>query len=182
MIDKRRHDDTQLFVQNLAYIEHTNAYFKCNKILKLSDQHKLQVSNYIFQLSHSNINEEIESSLLINNQIHSHNTNTNNQMSILCMNRFFLGTWNSVPDVFKVNVSFSMFKSKVRNFYLEKYQKILGRHYDCIFFLTCLQMWFFKCNCFWVLWWSEVRFSSPYGSTRDNKLYLTLTTMGAVVR
>ena len=158
MIDKRRDDDTQLFVQNLAYIEHTNADFKCNKILKLSDQHKLQVSTYIFQLSHSNINEEIESSLLINNQIHNHNTNTNYQMSILCMNRSKtkhcvlhndMITWNSLPDVFKVNVSFSMFKSKVRKYYLEKYQKILGRHYDCIFFLTCLQMWFFKCNWFW---------------------------------
>ena len=33
--------------------------------------------------------------------------------------------WNSLPDIFKVNISFSMFKSKVRNFYLEKYQKIL---------------------------------------------------------
>ena len=30
-------------------------------------------------------------------------------------------TWNYLPDIFKVNVSFSMFKSKVRNFYLEKY-------------------------------------------------------------
>ena len=52
-----------------------------SKILKLSDQYKLQVSNYIFQLLHSNIDEEIESSLLINNQIHSHNARTNNQMS-----------------------------------------------------------------------------------------------------
>ena len=74
-------------INNPAYNEHTNAYFKCNKILKLSDQNKLQVSNYIFQLLHSNIDEEIESSLLTNNQIHSHNTRTNNQMSILRVNR-----------------------------------------------------------------------------------------------
>ena len=26
-------------INNLAYNEHTKAYFKCNKILKLSDQH-----------------------------------------------------------------------------------------------------------------------------------------------
>ena len=32
-----------------------------------SIQYKFQVSNYIFQLLHSNIDEEIESSLLINN-------------------------------------------------------------------------------------------------------------------
>ena len=117
-------------INNLAYNEHTNAYFKCNKILKLSDQYKLQVSNYVFQVLHSNIDDEIESSLLINNQIHSHNTRTNNQMSILRVNRSKtkhsvlhngLITWNSLNDIFKVNVSFSMFKSKVRNFYLEKY-------------------------------------------------------------
>ena len=50
-------------INNLAYNEHTNAYFKCNKILKLSDQYKLQVSNYIFQVLHSNIDVEMESSL-----------------------------------------------------------------------------------------------------------------------
>ena len=117
-------------INNLAYNEHTNAYFKCNKILKLSDQYKLQVLNYLFQVLHSNIDEEIKSSLLINNQFHSHNTRTNNQMSILRVNRSKtkhcvlqngMITWNSIPDIFKVNVSFSMFKSNVRNFYQEKY-------------------------------------------------------------
>ena len=49
--------------------------------------YRLQVSNFIFQLLHSNIDEEIGSSLLINNQIHSHNTNTNNQMSVFGLNR-----------------------------------------------------------------------------------------------
>ena len=37
-------------INNLAYNEHTKKYFKCNKILKLSDQYKLQVSNYVFQV------------------------------------------------------------------------------------------------------------------------------------
>ena len=58
-------------INNLAYNEHT---------------YKLQVSNYIFKLLRSNIDEEIESSLLINNHIHSYNTGTNNQMSILRVN------------------------------------------------------------------------------------------------
>ena len=56
-----------LAINNLAYNEHTNAHFKCNKILRLSDHYKLQVSNYIFQVLHSNIEEELASSLLINN-------------------------------------------------------------------------------------------------------------------
>ena len=61
-------------VNNLSYNEPANTYFKCNNILKLSAQYKLQVSNYILQVLHSNIDVEIESSLLINNQIHSPNT------------------------------------------------------------------------------------------------------------
>ena len=97
---------------------------------------------------------------LINNQIHSHNTRTNNQMSILHLNRSKtkhcvlhngMITWNSLPDIFKINVSFSMFESKVKNFYLKKYLKILmlGASIIAFFFLTCLQLQFFKCNCFW---------------------------------
>ena len=87
-------------------------------------------TNYVLQVLHSNIYEELKSSLLINNQIHSHNTRTNNQISILRVNRSNtkhcvlhngMITWNSLPDIFKVNVSFSMLKSKVRNFCLEKY-------------------------------------------------------------
>ena len=103
--------------------------------------YKLQVSNYIFQLLHSNIDEEIESSLCINNQIPSHNTRTNNQMSILRVNRSKtkhcvlhngMITWN-----FNVQEQGTKFLSR----------KILenidaGRHYDCIFFLTCLQLRF----------------------------------------
>ena len=42
-----------------------------------------------------------------------------------CVLRNGMITWNSLPDIFKVNVSFSMFKSKVQKFYLEKYWKIL---------------------------------------------------------
>ena len=32
-------------------------------------------------------------------------------------------TWNSLPDIFTDNVSFSMLKSKVQNFYLENIRK-----------------------------------------------------------
>ena len=39
-------------INNLAYNEHTNACFKSNKILNLSDQYKLQVSNYIFLVAY----------------------------------------------------------------------------------------------------------------------------------
>ena len=45
-------------------------------------------------------------------------------------------TWNSLPDIFKVNLSFSMFKSKERNFLSRKILENIdaGRQYACIFF------------------------------------------------
>ena len=90
-----------VFQKKAVRVINTNAYFKCNKILKLSDQYKLQVytdqtilkllklytQTIFFKVLHSNIDEEMESSLLINNKIHSRITRTNNQMSILRVNR-----------------------------------------------------------------------------------------------
>ena len=114
-------------INNIVYNEHTNTYFKCYKIIKLSDRYKLQVSNYVFHVLHSNIDEEIKLSLLINNQIHSLNTRTNNQMSILRLNRSkpkhcvlhnVMITWNYLPVIFKVNMSFSMLKSKVYEIFI----------------------------------------------------------------
>ena len=112
-------------INNLAYNEHTNAYFKCNKILKFSDEYKLQISNYIFQVLHSNIDEEIKLSLLINNKIHSHNTRTNNKISILRVNRSKtkhcvlhngMIMWNSLPDIFKVNIPFQCSRARYKIF------------------------------------------------------------------
>ena len=119
--------------------------------------------NYLWHMTY-----HIESGLLINNQIHSHNTSTNNHMSILRVNRSKtkhcvlhngMITWNSLPDVFKVNLSFSMStypfrtypfsKSKVRKFYLEKYQEILMLEATMVtFFLPCVHLMLLKCNCF----------------------------------
>ena len=73
-------------INNLTYDEH-NTYFKCNKILKLAHQYNLQLFNYIFQLLLFSIDEEISPNLLVNHQIHNHNTKSNNQKRILRVNR-----------------------------------------------------------------------------------------------
>ena len=122
----------------------------------------------ISTLQNSNIDEEVESSLLVNNQIHSHNTRSNNHINIFRVNRSKtkycvlhngMIKWNSLPDVFKVNLSFSTFKSKVRNFYLKKYLEIfmLTATMITFLFLTCVHLLLFKCrpNCFrfWIVNW-----------------------------
>ena len=78
---------------------------------------------------------------------------------------------NSLPDIFKVNVSFSMFKSKVRKFYLEKYQKNLMLGATMItFFLKFMQLRFFKCNCFWFwVFCCEISNYSFCGYNQDNQ-------------
>ena len=82
----------------------------------------LQVSNYIFLLLHFNIEKDIASNLLVNNQIRSHHTRSNNQMSILRVNRskanYFnlhnvMITGHSEPDVLNVHVFFSVLEYKV---------------------------------------------------------------------
>ena len=75
----------------------------------------------------------------------------NNHKIILRVNRsktkycvFHNGTitYNSLPDVFKVTLSFSMFKSKIQNFYLEKYYEILMVSATMInFFLLCVHLY-----------------------------------------
>ena len=58
------------------------------KTLKLCDPSNLPVSDDIFQLLQFNIDEEIESSFPVKNQIHiQNNTRSNNQMSPLRVNR-----------------------------------------------------------------------------------------------
>ena len=113
-------------INNLAYNEHTNAYFKCSKILKLSDQYKLQVSNYIFQVLYYNINEKIESSLLINNQIHIAIIQGPTSLSILRVNRSKtkhcvlhngMITWNSLPVIFKVTCPFQRSRARYEIFF-----------------------------------------------------------------
>ena len=53
-----------------------------------------------------------------------------------CVLHNIMITWNLLPDVFKVNFFFSMFKSKVRIFYVEKDYKI--------FILSATMMTFFS--------------------------------------
>ena len=61
---------------------------------------------YSFQLLHFNIDETIEPNLLVNTEIHSHDTRSNKQITILCVNRSKtkycvlhngIITWNSYP-------------------------------------------------------------------------------------
>ena len=63
-----------------------------------------------------------------------------------CVRHNGMITWNSLPDIFKVNLSFSMFNSKEQKFLSGKILENIdaGRHYDCIFFLKCMQLRFFK--------------------------------------
>ena len=95
-------------------------------------------------------NEEIKSSLLINNEIHSHNTRTNNQISILRLNRSKtkhcvlhngIIMWNSLPDIFKFKILFNVQEQGMKFLSGSELENIdAGRHYDCIFFCHA-------CNC-----------------------------------
>ena len=112
------------------FIEHTNAYFKCNKILNflMSISFKFRTTFFsyytpILMTKQSRVHLFIIKLIAI---IQGPTTTWvyrwfNRSNSKHCVLHNSMITWNSLPDVFKVNSSFSMCKSKVRNFDLEKY-------------------------------------------------------------
>ena len=97
-------------INELDYNDHTNDYFKTNKILKLNDQYNFQIIKYIYQLFNTNIDEEMSAMLI--NSLQDHNYDTRNKRIInvtnVSRNRsknnvFHNGvkSWNSLPDVIK---------------------------------------------------------------------------------
>ena len=70
-----------LEMNNLAFNEHSNAYFKCNKINNFLMSISFKFRTTFFQLLHCNIDEEIESRLVVHNQIHSINKRANNHIA-----------------------------------------------------------------------------------------------------
>ena len=128
-----------------AINKHTSVSFKCNKFHNLSNN--LQVSNYIYQLLHFNIDDEIESNLLVNNQIHGHNIRSSSQMSISRVNGtktkycvlhngiiMELFTWCTKSQ----RIIYGVHEKKCI-FFSSTYTKILSnihveRHFDCIVF------------------------------------------------
>ena len=55
--------------------------------------------NTFFQLLHFNVDDEIESTLRFNKQLHSHDTRSYNQMSILCLNNYAIHNIESFTKV-----------------------------------------------------------------------------------
>ena len=117
-------------VNSLEYNEHTNDYFKFNRILKLEDQYKLQLSNYTFKILNTSIDNEI--SLQLKSQIrdHSHDTRNRDMFSVAHVNKsrsknslFYNGVkvWNSIPNPIKNANSLYKFKKLSKEFYLHKY-------------------------------------------------------------
>ena len=118
-------------INQLEYNQHTNEYFISNNILKLEDQYKLQISNYIYILLNSNyIDIEISSKLIPNIEIHNHDTRGGQNLNIMRVNKsksknciYHNGAkiWNSLPDLAKNSNSILKFKKVAKKFFHEKY-------------------------------------------------------------
>ena len=117
-------------INNLQYNDHTNNYFKSNNILKLEDHYKLQISNYIYQLLHLNIDENTSSNLIRNTQIHNHDTRGGESLNVARVNRgrskhciFHNGVkiWNSLPTEIRHKRSYYNFKKQTKKALINKY-------------------------------------------------------------
>ena len=118
-------------VNSLDFNEHTNEYFISNEIMKLEDQYKYQISNYTFQLLNSNIDEEITSIIMNNQEAHSHDTRHGKMLKIPRVirtmsknNIIYIGpkVWNSLPNNVKDVNSLYKFKKKTKSFFIEQYK------------------------------------------------------------
>ena len=117
-------------LNKLEYNHHTNEYYKLNNIIKLEDQYKIQISNYIFRHLNSNIDPETSAKFEKNLIIHPHDTRHGEQMRVTRVNRSISknmishnGTkvWNSLPHSVKSSNSYYKFKKQVKEFFLNKY-------------------------------------------------------------
>ena len=116
-------------VFNLPYNSPTNQYFKSNNILKLSDLYNLSLCSHVFNYIKSPDNN-LNSRLHPNSQIHNHNTRNRTNLVIPRFNRsatqssFIYSSiteWNKLSSDIKNCESNQVFKSKLKRYYCSLY-------------------------------------------------------------
>ena len=116
-------------VYNLPYNSPTNQYFKSNNILKLSDLYNLSLCSHVFNYIKSPDNN-LNSRLHPNSQIHNHNTRNRANLVIPRFNRsatqssFIYSSiteWNKLSSDIKNCESNQVFKSKLKRYYCSLY-------------------------------------------------------------
>ena len=107
-------------VNKTSFLSHTNSLFASNKILKLKDIHKFQLAKYVYNLE----------SVTEFTRTHDHDTrfraNLRPSYSRLTLTQHSpsfsaINLWNTLPDPIKQSRSFSLFKSRVRNYLIDQY-------------------------------------------------------------
>mgnify|MGYP001950330936 CR=1 FL=1 len=118
-------------INNLDYNDHTIDYFRENRILKLEDQYRVQISNYIYKILNSDIDNEISTKIKSNIKTHSHDTRCEEMLIVsqICKSRtknciFHNGIkiWNSLPYSVKNSNSFFKLKKLIKTHFLESYK------------------------------------------------------------
>ena len=116
-------------INQLPYNEHTNAYFKQNRILKLEDQYKYQISLFMHKLTYGNT-ISLPNTTTRQQDIHTHNTRRKHHIALPQFTRSrsqhsvsYRGAveWNSLPEDIKKLTDFNSFKINVRNNLLRNY-------------------------------------------------------------
>ena len=115
---------------NLPYNAHTSDSFKNMRILKLGDIYNFQVAKIMYQAIRHGKYSNISDSLQFKSSIHRHKTRQINQLNIPKYLRsktqsslLYSGIkiWNHITRTFECNVSFSIFKLRLKEYYLSHY-------------------------------------------------------------
>ena len=67
-------------ISSVGYSDHTSKLFQKHKLLKLFDNDKLQIANFVFNYHNHTLPNIFRSYISVNNQIHHHNTRASNKL------------------------------------------------------------------------------------------------------
>ena len=117
-------------VHSLSFNDHTNEYFKTDKILKLVDIYKINLCSHMYNYIRLPDTHIFSSRFQTNSNYHNHNTRHKNNIVTQHFSRsssqscfIFQATkeWNSIPVVIKSSNTLQAFKRNLKIHYCSLY-------------------------------------------------------------
>ena len=107
----------------LKYLDHTNNYFLCNKILKLGDLHQFHTCVSMFKTFHYNFDVDLFSAFRSHSDTHQYSTRNSNSLLLPLFSKSksqnsidYVGSklWNALPSTMKEPSSVLKYKTSLK--------------------------------------------------------------------
>lgn len=117
-------------ISNVPRLTHTNDLFVRNKILKVQDIYKYNISIFMYKLNHNMLPVIFNDIFTYNNVIHSYGTRQANNLHVpRCRTQFMLNCiryqgvqiWNNIVTKVNTELKLATFKDKVKELFINDY-------------------------------------------------------------